>query len=104
MKKKTSITLAELKQLLENGKNIIVIDVRSKEEYNDKHIPFASNLPVEEIEAGNFNPESEKVVVMTCAKGGGRSERAAKHIQDNCENECYFLEGGTLGWFENEKK
>ncbi len=99
---KTSITRAELKQLRANKNNIMVIDVRGKEEYNEKHIPFAGNLPIEIIEAGNFTPESGIIIVTACGKGGGRSERATTHLRNNFTNEVYFLEGGTFGWIENE--
>jgi len=98
---KTTITPAELKRLLENKGNIMLIDVRSKDEYTEKHIPFAGNLPIEIIESGNFIPEPGKVIVTACGKGGGRSERAAKYLRENNKNEVYFLEGGTFGWFNN---
>lgn len=104
MEKKNSISPAELWQLLNTGKKVTVIDVRSKEEYDTQHIPFANHLPVEEIEQGNLSPEAESIIVMACGKGGGRSERAATHIQNTGKNECYFLEGGTIGWLENEKQ
>lgn len=99
---KTTITRAELKQLLNNKNNIMVIDVRNKEEYNEKHIPFAGNLPIEIIEAGNFIPEPGKIIITACGKGGGRSERAAKYLRESSNNEVYFLDGGTFGWVENE--
>lgn len=99
---KTTITRAELKQLLHNKESIMVIDVRGKEEYNEKHIPFAGNLPIEIIEAGNFIPEPGKIIVTACGKGGGRSERAAKYLRENSKNDVYFLDGGTFGWVENE--
>ena len=99
---KTTISLAELKQLLNNNENIMVIDVRSREEYNDKHIPFAKNLLIEIIEAGNFIPEPNKIIITACGKGGGRSERAAKYLRENNNNEVYFLDGGTFGWIEKE--
>ncbi len=94
----TTITLAELKQLLSNKNNIMIVDVRSKEEYNEKHIPFSVNLPIEIIEAGNFIPEPGKIIITACGKGGGRSERAAKYLRNNSNNEVYFLDGGTFGW------
>lgn len=99
---KTTITRAELKQLLHNKENIMVIYVRGKDDYNEKHIPFAGNLPIEIIEAGNFIPEPGKVVITVCGKGGGRSERAAKYLRENSNNEVCFLGGGTFGWIENE--
>lgn len=99
---KTNITRAELKQLLNNQNSLMVVDVRSKAEYNEKHIPFAGNLSIELIEAGNFIPEPGKIIVTACGKGGGRSERAAEYLRNNTKNEVYFLDGGTFGWLENE--
>jgi rhodanese-related sulfurtransferase len=97
---KVAITLAELKQLLEKKENIMLIDVRNKEEYFEDHIPFAGNLPIEIIESGNFIPDSAKIIITVCGKGGGRSERAANYFRENTNNEVYFLEGGTFGWLE----
>lgn len=99
---KTEITRAELKQLLHNKENIMVIDVRAKEDYHEKHISFAGNLPIEIIEAGNFIPEPGKIIITVCGKGGGRSERAANYLRENSKNEVFFLDGGTFGWIENE--
>lgn len=99
---KTSITPAELKQLLNERKNLMVIDVRSKAEFIEKHLPFAGNLSIEIIEAGNFTPEPDKIIITSCGKGGGRSERAASILRGISNNEVYFLEGGTFGWFEDK--
>lgn len=101
---KTTITRTELKQLLSTQKPLMVIDVRSKEEYNEKHIPFAGNLNIEIIEAGNFVPEPDKIIVTACGKGGGRSEKAAEYFRNHSSNEVYFLEGGTFGWFNESGK
>ncbi len=97
---KVAITLAELKQLLDKKENIMLIDVRNKEEYFEKHLTFAGNLPIEIIESGNFIPEPGKIIITVCGKGGGRSERAANYLRENTKNEVYFLEGGTFGWLE----
>lgn len=99
---KTSITIAELKQLLKHTKNLMIIDVRSPEEYSEQHIPFAENIPVDNIESGNFIPETDKTLVTVCAKGGGRSERAANFLRESTNNNVFFLSGGTTGWFENK--
>jgi rhodanese-related sulfurtransferase len=76
--------------------------VRSKIDYNEKHISFAGNLPIEIIEAGSFIPEPGKIIITVCGKGGGRSEKAANYLRENNNNEVYFLDGGTLGWLKNE--
>ena len=99
---KTSITQIELKKLIEAKTKLILLDVRSKEEFEQSHISFAENIPLSEIEKNNFNPEANTIIVTACGKGGGRSESAANHIRTNSSNQVYFLEGGTFGWLENE--
>lgn len=99
---KTTITRAELKQLIDNKENLMILDVRSKEEYLEKYIPFAGNLPIEIIEAGNFIPEPKKTIITVCGKGGGRSERAANFLREHNKNEVYFLEGGTFEWLSRD--
>lgn len=104
MEKKKSINLAELNQLLKNINGVTVIDVRSEEEYKDKHIPFAINLPIEKIETGKAAIDLKKNIVTVCGNGGGRSDRAANFIREIYGVEAFALEGGTFGWIENESK
>jgi len=96
---KTQVTLAELKRWLTSKNNLMLLDVRSKEEYLEKHIPHAEHVPLERIESGDYKPASGKVIVTVCGKGGGRSERAANYLRNIRRYEAYFLEGGTTGWF-----
>ncbi len=102
MIKSNSISQIEIDKLIQNGDKIIIIDVRNPEEYSEKHIPTAVNIPLEQIESGKVEFEKNTVVVTACGKGGGRSEKAANFIQNQFENEVYFLEGGTFGWKEKE--
>lgn len=96
---KPSITLAGLKQLLKKGIKLLLLDVRSQEEYLENHLPLAIHVPLETIESGHFVPEPGKILVTICGKGGGRSERAANYLRINFSNEVCFLEGGTKAWF-----
>lgn len=103
MENKKSINRAELNQLLKGLKGITVVDIRSEDEYNEKHISFAINIPVEQLEARKHNLDLRNTIITVCGKGGGRSEKAANFILENYIAEVFFLEGGTFGWFENEK-
>lgn len=98
MKQRSSISITELKQLLDSNKNIQIIDVRTETEYLEKHIPQANNIPIENIKKVDFPKNG--IIITVCGKGGGRSERAAELIRNETTNEVYFLEGGTWGWFE----
>jgi rhodanese-related sulfurtransferase len=57
----------ELKRLMA-ARQVVVIDVRQPEDYRQGHIPGAINLPVQEIEAGNYqNLPRDKRLISYCA-------------------------------------
>jgi hypothetical protein len=57
----------ELNRLLAAGQ-AVVIDVRSPEEYRQGHIPGAINLPIPQIEAGNYpGLPRDKRLISYCA-------------------------------------
>lgn len=100
MKEAKSISKSELKKWILNEQKVVILDVRSHEEYETQHIPNAINVTIEQLENGNVTIENDLLVVTVCGKGGGRSESAAKSIQSYYSNIVYFLEGGTFGWFD----
>jgi serine phosphatase RsbU (regulator of sigma subunit)/rhodanese-related sulfurtransferase len=104
MENKKSINLAELDRLLKSDNGITVIDVRSAEEFKEKHIPFAINLPVDKIQSGNAEIDLTKTIVTVCGSGGGRSDRAAAFVREIYNGEAFFLEEGTFGWVNREKE
>jgi len=99
MKERKNISQLEVKELIQKGQKVFIIDVRSQEEYNKQHIPNAVNVTIEQIEKGELNIEKDTLIVTVCGKGGGRSESASNYIQNNYNQDVYFLEGGTFGWF-----
>ena len=54
-------------------KNTIIIDVRTEEEYNERHIDRAINIPVDNIQ--NIKIEKNKTIVVYC-RSGVRSKKA----------------------------
>jgi rhodanese-related sulfurtransferase len=57
----------ELKRLMAAGQ-VVVIDVRSPDEYRQGHIPGAINLPIQQIEAGNYlRLPRDKRLISYCA-------------------------------------
>ena len=87
------ITLEELKEKQLNGAEII--DVRSKEEYNENHIEESINVPEYEINE-NFEKivkDKNKPIVVYCASGY-RSTKAYKKLKKMGYTEVYNLYGG----------
>lgn len=100
MKETKSISQTELKELIQKDQKVLVIDVRSSEEYNNQHIPNAIHIPIEQIEKEGIVVEKDTIIVTVCGKGGGRSEIASNSIRNSNNQNVYFLDGGTFGWFD----
>ena len=96
---KSCITKDELVRILvERPKQVVFIDVRSKEEYDAMHIPGALNFSSGSMDAF-LNSLSKNVFIVTvCGKGGGRSEIAAGQIRTQGFHSARSLCGGTFGW------
>ena len=45
----TTISQEDAKEMMKEIKDYIILDVRTKEEYYDKHIDNAINIPLDEI-------------------------------------------------------
>jgi len=65
-----------LKEKLENGERILVIDVRSKEELNTASIPGAIHIPMAQLSA-RMKDVSKGVQIVFISNHGGRGSRAA---------------------------
>jgi len=62
------IGLEELKKKLDAGADLVVVDVRSKEEFDQGHIPGAVSIPWEEMEARYNELPGDKEIITYCAR------------------------------------
>jgi rhodanese-related sulfurtransferase len=101
---KACFALSELKQLLsQQSDQLTVIDVRSPEEFAEKHIPGAINIPLGELESRSGELSKQSMVITACGKGGGRSEQAALLLKQLGFSNANFLCGGTFGWYDESE-
>jgi rhodanese-related sulfurtransferase len=73
------------------------------EEYTEKNIPSAINIPLDELESRSIELSREAMIITVCGKGGGRSAQAAERLQQIGFSNAAFLCGGTFGWYDNYK-
>lgn len=92
------VSRVELRARRTAGEAIVVIDVRSAEEFAAGHIEGALHVPVAEIEADPSRLPLHQPLVTACGKGGGRSAGAAAALAAAGAVDVGFLEGGTLAW------
>lgn len=96
-----SISPSRLHEIVESGRNVEVIDVRTPSEYRSAHIPIARSEPLESLEpkavvAGRVHPGEPLYVVC---RSGNRSEKAcAALVAAGYGDSVVNVEGGTLAW------
>ena len=75
------ITPAVVKERLDKGEKLIIVDVRTKEEYDSGHIPRSLLIPYDEMEAtaASLLPDKNASIIVYC-RSGRRSEIAAKSL------------------------
>ena len=93
-----NIAAEEAKKLMDSEEGCIILDVRTREEYDQGHIPGAVLIPNTEIEAkaADLLPDKEQLILVYC-RSGRRSKLAAQSLADlGYTNIREF--GGILDW------
>ncbi len=90
-----SINYVTLKQIIKENKNAILIDVRTEDEYVDKHLQGAINIPMQEIKEKIEKITNDKncIIILYC-QHGSRSKKAGYKLEKMGYNNIYTLEGG----------
>jgi rhodanese-related sulfurtransferase len=92
------MTATELKQKLDNGEDIQIIDVREPNEYEIARIPDSTHIPLGQVLNRMSEIDPSRETVVHC-KMGGRSAKAIEALtragfQGNLTN----LKGGITAW------
>ena len=92
------ITATELKQRLDRGDDLQIIDVREPNEYETARIPGSTLIPLGQVvgRAAEIDPNRETVVHC---KGGVRSAKAIEALRSaGFEGRLVNLKGGITAW------
>ncbi|MBT9560756.1 MAG: MFS transporter, partial [Myxococcales bacterium] len=79
---------------------LLVVDVRSPEEYLIEHVEGAINMPVDVLDERWTELPRDAQIVTACGKGGGRSDRAAERLRALGFASARPLCGGTAAWVD----
>jgi len=93
------ITAEELKAKLENGENIILIDVREPHEYEINRIHGSKLIPLSKLPEMVNELDQTSEIVLYC-KMGGRSARAVQFLRELGFTRVKNLAGGIDAWIE----
>lgn len=92
------ITPTELKQRLDNGDDIQVIDVREDDELAIARLPNSIHIPLAQVLSRMDEIDPNRETVVHC-RSGVRSARAIEALQrSGFKGKLINLAGGILGW------
>ncbi len=92
------ITATELKQRLDRGDEIQIIDVREPHEYEIARLPQAKLIPLAQVVNRMNEIDASRETVLHC-KGGVRSAKAIEALkQAGFNGKLVNLKGGISGW------
>lgn len=94
----TEITQNEAKDMMDSKEELVILDVRTEEEYLEGHIENAILLPVDEISnrAEEILPDKDKKILVYC-RSGRRSKLASEELVKLGYTNVYEF-GGIIDW------
>ncbi|MDP8950850.1 MAG: rhodanese-like domain-containing protein [Actinomycetota bacterium] len=90
-----------VRDALESGEDVIILDVREPEEWEEGHIKGAKHLPrgLLELKAADELPDTDARIITHCASGG-RGALAARTLGEMGYANVANMEGGIKAWRE----
>lgn len=92
-----TVNMEEAKKMIETNADVIVLDVRTLEEFNEGHIPNALLYPVQELDQRWNELDKSKTYLIVC-RSGNRSQTASDILIKNGFKHVYNTSGGMNQW------
>ena len=95
---KTNITKEEMQEIMRKNENVVLLDVRSPQEFNEGHFEGAINIPTYELKykAHILLTNKDSIIIAYCTFGI-RSKKALKILKKLGYKNIYHLESGIDG-------
>ena len=92
------IGMQEAVEMMDTERDYIILDVRTVEEFNERHIPGALNIPNESIGTEEIPqlPDKEQLILVYCRSGNRSKQASEKLVNLGYSNIIEF--GGINDW------
>ena len=97
----TEVTVEGVKKDMDAGRNFVLLDVRTSEEFNAGHLPKAVNISRGTLEfmIGKYYPQKDVEIVLYC-RTDARAALCAKTLSDMGYANVKNLKGAFKAWGE----
>ncbi len=93
------INVVDLKERLDSGENLFILDVREPHEYEAANIPGTKLIPLGSLpEHLNELASYKDVEFIVHCRSGARSARACQFLMENGFKQPVNLSGGIMAW------
>ena len=98
-KKITEISPTDAAAKAKSSSDVVIVDVREKDEFDESHIPDAIHMSrgMVELEVEEKFPDRNTTIICHCG-GGGRSALAAESLQKMGYKNVRSMAGGFKAW------
>ena len=86
-------TVAEVK----DRSDVLVLDVREQWEYDEKHIPGITLIPMDTVPNRLSEIPKDKEVIVTC-RSGNRSSQVVNFLREQGFTNVHNMTGGIVAW------
>ena len=92
------ISQDEALKMMKAGGDYVIVDVRTKEEYDKRHIPGSILLPITDIKEGKLDilPDKNQTILIYCWTGRRAADSANILYKRGYKNVYEF--GGLVDW------
>ena len=92
------VTMDEAVALMQEESGYIILDVRRPDEFEEKHIPGAVNIPNETIGTAEIPalPDKDQLILVYCRSGNRSKQASEKLVALGYTNVVEF--GGIIDW------
>lgn len=95
----TNVTIEESKALINDMEDLLILDVRTKGEFDAGHIEGSIQIPVDELEDRiNELEEYRGNPILVYCRSGNRSSQAVNILLNNEFEEIYHMNEGFMNW------
>ncbi|MBX3444865.1 MAG: rhodanese-like domain-containing protein [Planctomyces sp.] len=94
------ISPRELHDLAQQEQPVDLIDVRTPMEFDEVHVSFARNVPLDQLDCGQLagQARSDARPLYVICRSGSRGRQAAERLVAAGHPRVVNVEGGTLAW------
>lgn len=91
-----NVSIDQALQMWKNNE-VIIIDVRTPQEYKEGHIPGVANIPLDELDSRSSEVPKDKKVLLIC-RSGNRSSQGTKMLRNKGFDNVYNITQGMSSW------